>query len=202
MNLNADFQKSVVQAKEYLLAKARGLVFVFSNVLAALLIGMALIAFWVTWDVVHKLRDTGRSEHSYQTRHKYGEWSFSNLPARDGQAPGFSFGPSFESGGSIVLPTKTRRLDAIVVALVGVFFFSAAIFMANYGRRRKVARFGLAAFVVSGWLTLAIYIVEVGDIFTSGKDFLAVSALVLTLVLATFGLKRMVSHGEQKIRTT
>ena len=194
MNLDADFQKSVAQAKEYLLAKARGLVFVVSNVLAVLLIGMALIAFWVTWDTAQELRDTGRSEHSYQTRHKYGEWTFSNLPARDGQAPGFSFGPSLESGGSIILPTKTLRLYAIIVALAGVFFFSAAIFMANYGRRRKVARFGLVVFVVSGWLTLAIYIVGVGDILTSGKVFLAVFLLVLTLVLATFGLKRMVRH--------
>ena len=194
MNLDADFQKSVAQAKEYLLAKARGLVFVVSNVLAVLLIGMALIAFWVTWHTAQELRDTGRSEHSYQTRHKYGEWTFSNLPARDGQAPGFSFGPSLESGGSIILPTKTLRLYAIIVALAGVFFFSAAIFMANYGRRRKVARFGLVVFVVSGWLTLAIYIVGVGDILTSGKVFLAVFLLVLTLVLATFGLKRMVRH--------
>ena len=194
MNLDADFQKSVAQAKEYFLAKARGLVFVVSNVLAVLLIGMALIAFWVTWHTAQELRDTGRSEHSYQTRHKYGEWTFSNLPARDGQAPGFSFGPSLESGGSIILPTKTLRLYAIIVALAGVFFFSAAIFMANYGRRRKVARFGLVVFVVSGWLTLAIYIVGVGDILTSGKVFLAVFLLVLTLVLATFGLKRMVRH--------
>lgn len=173
------------------------LIFVILNIAATFVFLFGLIAFWAAWNTAQELWGKGYVEQHVHTVPNHSSWTTRNQSVQDG-GPGIvlqipsdnTHPPSVER----IPPEKAWVLFVGTGSLIGTMASGAAMFLVSYRRKRKATLLGLTIFVVSGWLTISVLLV-VGHVWNSGKELLATALATVILLLATRGLKRLITSS-------